>query len=157
MLKRTPEAQKPPTIAVDGSCLPAGVGAPNGKKQPTKNQGVYSTMRTLYAIAFFLLPVLALAGSVTIEGEPFAEDVFQVTTTSVGNTGACASEGRENITVVEVKSQAIYFTFTGATPTSSDHTGAVGDIIVLAHGSKFKAISQSGTATIKVTCFRKAG
>ena len=103
-----------------------------------------------------LLSLAAGASSVTIEGEPFAEDVLQVSTTSVGNFGTCTSDGRENISVVEVKDQAIYFTFTGATPTASDHTGAVGDVIVLAYGSKFKAISQTGTATLKVTCFKKA-
>ena len=102
------------------------------------------------------IPFAIWASSITIEGEPFAEDVLQVSTTSVGNFGTCTSDGRENISVVEVKDQAIYFTFTGVTPTASDHTGAVGDIIVLAYGSKFKAISQTGTATLKVTCFKKA-
>lgn len=108
-------------------------------------------------LAVLLSASLAIAASVTIDGEPFAEDVFTVTTTAVGNTGVCFSDGRENIMVVEVKDQAIYFTFTGVTPTSDDHTGAVGDVIVLAFGSKFKAISQTGTAKLKVTCFQKAG
>ena len=107
-------------------------------------------------IIFLSLVSIASASSVTIDREPFNEDVFTVTTTSVGNTGACFANGRENITVVEVKDQAVYFTFTGATPTASDHTGAVGDVIVLAFGSKFKVISQTGTATLKVTCFQKA-
>jgi len=107
-------------------------------------------------IALIFLAGTASAVSVTIEGDPFAEDVLTVTTTAVGNFGTCFSDGRENIALVEVKGQAIYFTFTGATPTSNDHTGAVGDLIVLAHASKFKAISQTGTATLKVTCFKKA-
>lgn len=113
--------------------------------------------KILTLISVLLSAVPAFAVSVAIDGTPFAEDVFTVTTTSVGNTGACFSDGRENITVVEVKDQAIYFTFTGVTPTANDHTGAVGDIIVLAFGSKFKAISQTGTAKLKVTCFQKAG
>ena len=113
-------------------------------------------MKKILLAILILSAVPAFAVTVTVDGLPFAEDVFTVSTTAVGNTGACFSDGRENITLVEVKDQAIYFTFTGATPTAFDHTGAVGDVIVLAVGSKFKAISQSGTATLKVTCFKKA-
>lgn len=107
--------------------------------------------------------------------KPFAEEevtvlstVTALTASTYNQTSNGAASNREYPTpsttraqgaVVEVKTESIYYTLNGGTPTSADHQLNTGDTVTLNNHQQvanFRAIRTGGTnATLSVTYYKE--
>ncbi len=103
------------------------------------------------------LPTPAPAQAASVSGTGFAEETITVSTAAIGITSTlCLERGRQTPALLEVLTNAIYFTLNSptATPDSSDHAAPVGTVISVNKANYVRMIRQSADSSVKVTCFR---
>lgn len=106
---------------------------------------------------------LAAGPAFLMPGIPYAQErISATTTTAVGITDTLCrvggvSTGSETPALIQVVSNSIYYTIhsTTGTPVATDYLGAANDFIPVNVPSKFRAIGNSGTAVLVVTCFMR--
>ncbi len=103
------------------------------------------------------LPAPAPANAAAVTGVGFAEETITVGATATGITATlCTERGRQTPALLEVLTNAIYFTLDSpsATPDSGDYTAALGTVISVERANYLRMIRQTSDSSVKVTCFR---
>jgi len=93
-----------------------------------------------------------------VSGVGFAEETLIVSSSALSITSTlCVVRGRQTPALLEVLSNAIYFTLNSptATPDSGDYAAPVGTVISVERANYIRMIRQSVDSSVKVTCFRE--
>jgi hypothetical protein len=115
-------------------------------------------LASLSLTAAVLLTLVWIWSAWAIDGVPYAEETITVSNTAIGVTsGLCTQSGVISPALIQVKSQAIYFTLNSATatPDSDDYEGPAGTLMEVQRPDRLRMIRQSSDAKVKVTCFQK--
>jgi hypothetical protein len=115
-------------------------------------------LRALIVTSSVLLGLVLTICAWAIDGIPYAEETITVSSSAVGLTaGLCTQSGVVNPALVQVKTNAIYFTLHSATatPDSGDYEAAAGTYLEVQRPDRLRMIRQTSDAAVKVTCFQR--